>query len=115
MEKLDKKTFIIGVLSLSAVILFVANLIQPPRAEAQMAIKDRDYQAVTARVNRGGEALYLTDNRTGLMAVFVYDPSKRAVIPLAVEPVSKAFGGGAVAPAGGTGRTGTGRGAAGGK
>jgi hypothetical protein len=112
-ENLDKKTFAIGILSLSAVALLVANLIHVPPAKASMAIKDRDYQAVTARVNRGGEALYLTDNRTGLMAVFVYDPSKRSVIPLAVEPVAKAFG--AAAPAGGTGRTGTGRGAAGGK
>lgn len=93
MEKLDKKTFIIGVLSLSAVILFVANLIQPPRAEAQMSIKDRDYQAVTARVIKGGEALYLTDNRTGKMAVFVYDPGKRAVIPVAAGSIANAFGG----------------------
>lgn len=111
-ENLDKKTFAIGILSLSAVALLVANLIHVPPAKAAMAIKDRDYQAVTARVNRGGEALYLTDNRTGLMAVFVYDPSKRAVIPLAVEPVSKAFGGGAApAPGGGRNpRTGTGAG-----
>ena len=93
MEKLDKKTFIIGMLSLSAVILFVANLIQPPRAEAQMSIKDRDYQAVTARVIKGGEALYLTDNRTGKMAVFVYDPGKRAVVPVAAGSIANAFGG----------------------
>src|SRR6476661_10808774 len=100
MEKLDKKTFTIGVLCLSAVILFVANLIQPPRAEAQMSIKDRDYQAVTARVNKGGEALYLTDNRTGKMAVFVYDPGRRAVVLVAGGPVSNAFAGapGAGAP-----------------
>jgi hypothetical protein len=110
-ENLDKKTFAIGILSLSAVALLVANLIHVPPAKAAMAIKDRDYQAVTARVNRGGEALYLTDNRTGLMAVFVYDPSKRAVLPLTVEPVSKAFAGGAAVPAGG-GKTGTGRGGA---
>jgi len=99
MEKLDKKTFTIGVLCLSAVILFVANLIQPPRAEAQMSIKDRDYQAVTARVIKGGEALYLTDNRTGKMAVFVYDPNKRAVVPVASGSVGDIFGGGG-APAG---------------
>jgi len=98
MEKLDKKTFIIGVLSLSAVILFVANLIQPPRAEAQMSIKDRDYQAVTARVTKGGEALYLTDNRTGKMAVFVYDPGRRAVTPVAAGAIANAFAG---APGGG--------------
>jgi hypothetical protein len=101
MEKLDKKTFIIGVLSLSAVVLFVANLIQPPRAEAQMSIKDRDYQAVTARVVKGGEALYLTDNRTGKMAVFIYDPNKRAVVPVASGSIGDIFGGGAPAGPGG--------------
>jgi len=107
---LDKKTFAIGLLSLSAVALLVANLIHVPPAKAAMAIKDRDYQAVTARITKGGEALYLTDNRTGLIAVFMYDPSKRAVVPLAVEPVAKAFGGGAAAvPAGGASKTGTGR------
>jgi hypothetical protein len=106
MEKLDKKTFIIGVLSLSAVILFVANLIQPPRAEAQMSIKDRDYQAVTARVTKGGEALYLTDNRTGKMAVFVYDPGKRAVVPVAAGSVANAFGGAGPGPGANPGRRG---------
>jgi hypothetical protein len=113
-NQLDKKTFAIGMLALSAVALLVANLIHVPPAKAAMAIKDRDYQAVTARINKGGEALYLTDNRTGLMAVFFYDPSKRAVIPLAVEPVSKAFAGGA-APAPGAGRPARGAAAAGGK
>jgi len=105
MEKLDKKTFVIGVLSLSAVILFVANLIQPPRAEAQMSIKDRDYQAVTAHVSKGGEALYLTDNRTGKMAVFVYDPNRRAVVPIAAGAIGNAFAA-APGPAANPGRRG---------
>jgi hypothetical protein len=107
MEKLDKKTFIIGVLSLSAVILFVANLIQPPRAQADMSIKDRDYQAVTGRVTKGGDALYLTDNRTGKMAVFAYDPNKRAVILVAGGSVGDAFpGGGGAGPGPNNGRRG---------
>ena len=114
-ENLDKKTFAIGILSLSAVALLVANLIHVPPAKAAMAIKDRDYQAVTARVNRGGEALYLTDNKTGKMAVFVYDPNKRAVVPLAVEPVSKAFGAAAAPVPAGGGRNPRGGAAAGGK
>ena len=91
MDKLDRKTFAIGVLSLSAVILFVANLMQPPQAVAQEVVKDRDYQAVTARSVKGGDALYLTYNRTGLMAVFVFDPNRRAVVVASVRPVATAF------------------------
>ena len=90
-ENLDKKTFAIGILSLSAVALLVANLIHVPPAKAAMAIKDRDYQAVTAHVSKGGEALYLTDNRTGKMAVFVYDPNRRAVVPIAAGAIGNAF------------------------
>ncbi len=48
---LDKKTFTIGILSLCAVFLTAANLLQPQQADAAFVVKDRDYTAVTARVN----------------------------------------------------------------
>lgn len=79
---MDKKLFIIGVLSLSAVVLFAANLLQPRTANAALVVKDNDYTAVTARTAKGGEALYILDNRTGAMIVMSYDPARRAVIPL---------------------------------
>jgi hypothetical protein len=79
---MDKRTFLIGVLSLSAVILLAANLIQPRIAEASFVVKDNEYTAVTARISKGGEALYLLDNRSGRMAVLHYDNNKRAVLPL---------------------------------
>jgi hypothetical protein len=90
---IDKKSFAIGVLALSAVILFVANLMLPEAATAAVAIKERDYTAVTGRTTKGGEALYLTDNRTGVLAVIVYDPGSRSLKPVAVKPVSDAFAG----------------------
>jgi hypothetical protein len=88
---IDKKSFALGALSLSAVMLLAAHLMMPEPANATVAVKERDYTAVTGRTTKGGEALYLTDNRTGLMGVFVYDPGKRAITPLAVKPVSDAF------------------------
>ncbi len=89
---LDKKTFTIGVLALSAVLLLVANILAPHAAQADVTIKDRDYQAVTTRVsNPGGDALYITDNRTGNMAVFVYDPARRNLKLLGVKMVTDAF------------------------
>jgi hypothetical protein len=90
---IDKKSFAIGVLALSGVILFVGNLMLPEPANAGVAIKERDYTAVTGRTTKGGEALYLTDNRTGLLAVIVYDPGKRALQAVAVKQVSDAFAG----------------------
>ena len=88
---IDKKSFFAGVLSVTAAVLFVAHLTLPEPATASVAIKERDYTAVTGRTTKGGEALYLTDNRTGLLGIFVFDPGKRAITPVAVKPVSDAF------------------------
>lgn len=94
---MDKKTFAIGVLSVTAVMLFVANLfVAQPRAMAEQVIKDRDYQALTARWQANDDALYILDNRTGMMAAFVYDPNQRAMVARARAPVMDAFGGGNV-------------------
>ena len=90
---IDKKSFAIGVLSTTAAVLFVGHLILPETANATVAAKERDYTAVTGRTTKGGEALYLTDNRTGLMGVFSYDPGKRAITAIAVGRVSDAFQG----------------------
>jgi len=89
---MDKKTFAIGILSLTAVILFVANLLVPQsRVAAEQLVKDRDYQAVTANWQANDDALYILDNRSGMMAAFIYDPNQRAMVPRAVRPVMEAF------------------------
>jgi hypothetical protein len=89
---LDRKTFIIGILSLSAVILLAANIVVPRRAMADQLVKDRDYQAVTAAVaSPGGDALYITDTHSGMMAVYVYDPSIKDLKLVGVKPVMAAF------------------------
>ena len=91
---IDKKSFTIGVLSVTALILLVANLMLPQPAVAEVAVKDRDYTAVTGRTTKGGDALFLTDNRSGMMAVFVYDPNRRTLQALDARSVSEAFTGG---------------------
>ena len=90
---MDKKTFTIGILSLTGVMLFVANLLVPSRAQADFAVKDRNYQAVTARQQAGDEALYVLDNQSGLMAVFSYDPSRKALVARQIAPIQNAFAG----------------------
>lgn len=90
---MDKRSFATGVLSLTAVLLFIAILIMPPRASANFAIKDRDYQAVTAQIIPGDEALYILDNRSGLMACFSYNPQQRALTLRDLKPIMNAFAG----------------------
>jgi hypothetical protein len=88
---MDKKLTAICILTVSAVALMIANFVSPPAANATMAVNSRDYQAVTASVQGGGEGLYIIDNRTGLMAIFTYDPNTRTMIPRAARPVTDAF------------------------
>ncbi len=50
-------------------------------------------QAVTAHVSGYGDALYLTDLRSGMVGVFVYDPNQRSVVNVVTRPVNELFGG----------------------
>ncbi len=88
---MDNKTYAIGILSLTALVLFIANCFAPQAAVGQVSIKERDYSVVTARVQSGGDGLYIVDNATGLMAVFTYNTSTRSVEARAVRHVADAF------------------------
>jgi hypothetical protein len=76
---MDKKTFAIGVLFVTAVILLVANSFTVPTAQAY-SIKDRDYQLVTTAAVEGGDSLYVSDTRTGLVAVFGWDGASHKIV-----------------------------------
>jgi hypothetical protein len=76
---MDKKTYAIGILFVTAVILLVANSFTVPPAQAY-SIKDRDYQLVTTAAVQGGDSLYVTDGRTGNVAIFDWDPSAHKII-----------------------------------
>ena len=88
---MKRQTLGIGILSLTAVLLVAAHWFTPAPATGQVAVKERDYQVVTARVTSGGDGLYVLDNRTGQIAVFTYDPSSRSVRARTVRNVSDAF------------------------
>jgi hypothetical protein len=87
---MDRKIFGIGVLTITAVLLFVAQFL-PLRTARADAIKDRDYTLVTSRITQGGEGLYIVENRTGMMAVFTWDAASRTVKVRAVRPIADAF------------------------
>lgn len=88
---MDKKTFSIGVLSITATILFAAQFFPTRSAEASTTASGNQYQMVTARVQQGGEGLYIVDNRTGQMGVFTWDSNARRVALRDVRSVSDAF------------------------
>ncbi len=89
----NNKTFAIGILSLTAVVLGVANyfLSDSNQAQAQVTIKDRDYSLVTGRAQTGSDALYVLDSRTGQIAVLMYDPTTQTVKPRKVRSLMDAF------------------------
>jgi hypothetical protein len=88
---IKKQTLAILGLSLTAALLLAANFINLP-AKADTVVSDRDYQLITARSGNGGEGLYIMDNRTGLLAVFMYDPNVRSLQPRAFTAVANIFG-----------------------
>jgi hypothetical protein len=76
---MDKKTYAIGVLLVTAVILLAANSFTVREAQAY-SIKDRDYQMVTTAAAEGGDMLYVSDTRSGLVAVFGWDSGARKIV-----------------------------------
>jgi hypothetical protein len=91
-QSMDKKTFWIGILSLTATLLLMGNYFAPQPAMATMSIKDRDFSMCTAHSQTGGDSLFVLDNRSGRFAVYYYDPSGRVVRPRDAGEMSKLFG-----------------------
>ena len=88
---MNKQTFGIGILSLTALVLLMANYFVSPPAMALDTVQNRDYQMATVRLASGGDSLFVLDNRTGTIAVFVYDPTAKRMIPRATRPVADIF------------------------
>jgi hypothetical protein len=88
---MDKKTFGIGILSLSALVLIVVNCLVPPKASGELSITGQGYSVVTAKVQNGGDGVYILDNRTGRIAIFTYDNGSRRLEPRQVRPLADAF------------------------
>ena len=90
---LDKKTFTIGVLILSAVILAVANILAPSRATASYnsVRDDRNFEMQTATAVGGGDAIYITETRSGMMAVVTFDAASKRLVLQDAQPVQNAF------------------------
>lgn len=92
---MNSKRYAIGILSLTATVMATALLVTPTNAGPVGTVvnTDRgDYSIATARIQTGGDALYIMNNRRGLMAVMMYDNTAKEMRTKAVAPVSEAFG-----------------------
>lgn len=87
---MDSKTYGIGILTLTATALLIANLFAPSQVIGGEAVHNDDMQAVTARTTQGGDALYLLDHSSGKLAVFTVDARKGLVLQT-VEDVEIGF------------------------
>jgi len=88
---MKKETFGIGILSLTALVLFIATYFASPPVIASDAVQSHDFQMVTARISVGGEGLYILDNRTGVLTVYTYDMASRKMVPRVARPMAEMF------------------------
>jgi hypothetical protein len=87
---MDSKSYAIGILFLTAIVLLVAQFLPVQSALADTAVRERDYSAITTKSTAGGEALYVADNRTGVI-VFTWDAGRRGVMVRDARLISDAF------------------------
>jgi len=71
---MDSKTYGIGILTLTAVALLLANFFAPRQVVGIESVANGDMQAVTCHASQGGDALYLLDQGSGKLAVFTVTP-----------------------------------------
>ncbi|HUB27685.1 MAG TPA: hypothetical protein VL992_19830 [Tepidisphaeraceae bacterium] len=89
---IDKKIVgIFGLMLLAAVLCWLNFAARPARAD--LVLNTNGYQVMTAASANGGDNLYIYDNSSGIMAVFVYDPSIRGMRTRAFMRVAQLFGG----------------------
>ena len=82
----------IGFLVISALILFIAQFLPVRSAEGAATVwKDRDYTMLTASSSSGSDTVYIVDNRSGQLAVLVWDNASRAFVSRGVVPIAEAF------------------------
>ncbi len=76
----DRKSFLIGVLTLSAAILTLGHIQITSTARASETIIDDDFQLVTAKVRKGDDGIYVLHKRKNLVALFTWDAAKKGVV-----------------------------------
>ena len=78
---IEPKTFAIGVLSVTACVLFVGLILvsQPPACATGMNDRGGDYVMLTQQLSSNSEALVVIDAATKQMIVYEYDYNDRSL------------------------------------
>jgi|GEM_PF-7134020 len=88
--RFDKQIITIVGLLLMAGALMLANF-SSPAAKADNVIKDQNYQLITCQAGALGQGLYIMDERSGYVGVFVFDPNRQIVVPRAFMNMAGLF------------------------
>ena len=90
---MDRKTFSIGILSLSALLLGIACLLPAGPADGAFAVKDlRGTQLVTVASQAGGDILFVIDQQSGKLLLLGYNNNSKDLRTLDVRPLDAVFG-----------------------
>ena len=89
---MDRKTFAIGLLSLTALMLSFLCFIPARSAKAEFAVKDSRFQMITVPSQKSGSLIYLIDSIEGKVIVLSYDISAKALKLNAAGDINKMFG-----------------------
>ena len=72
--------------------MFLACVFVNKPTHAEVSVKDRDYMMCTFPSNNANDALYIVDTRSGMFGAFGWDNTTRSLQPVAIRPLSDAFG-----------------------
>ena len=83
---MDSKTFTIGVLSLTAVVLLVGlivvSVMPQPAVASSTSAEGGDYTITAGRVTRDAELLYVINNSAQILVAYGFDRRTGAAAPL---------------------------------
>ena len=88
---MDRKTFAIAILSLTAFVLSLVCLMPAKPANAQFAIRDSRFQMITLPGQKAGSILYIIDPQ-GKVLVLQFDMQRKVMTPMAAGELDKFFG-----------------------
>lgn len=88
----DRKSFLIGVLTLSAAILTVGHLQLSSTAHASESVMEDDFQLITARTTQGNDGLYVLNKRTNTVILMTWDTAKKSIVPKDVKRLDEMLG-----------------------
>ncbi|MFT3787095.1 MAG: hypothetical protein QM770_13165 [Tepidisphaeraceae bacterium] len=91
----DRSNFIIATLGVSAFVLALGHVsLTGNQAQAAESVVGRGYSISTARVIDGGEGVYVFDNTSEKVALFIWDTQSKRFTPRDVRRISEFFANG---------------------